>query len=161
MSEMISPSPSQASASCRVVSAFHGCGNARRCRQSNDFGWWQSTKLRWSGARDTSRANGFPSLFKLDVMGKPMTMLVRALNARGDRTSIGCMSRISRPACGLQSIQMMSPRSGTQLRGGLRATVTSPRRRRGPTPQIRHRASSDQTPPVSPPASVFVARHAQ
>ena len=113
-------SPSHAAASCAFVKLFHGCGLARRCRQSTDFGWWQRTKLGsrvpFDVSRGTSSANGLPRLDRLDVIGRPITMLVRALNAFGDRTSIGRMSRIWRPTCGLQSIQITSPRSGTQVR---------------------------------------------
>ena len=49
------------------------------------------------------------------VMGSPMTSDVFSLKALGDSTRKGWMSRISCPRCGLQSIQMTSCRSGTQL----------------------------------------------
>ena len=48
-------------------------------------------------------------------MGRPMTSEVFSLKARGERTRKGWMSRISRPTCGLQSIQMMSCRSGIHV----------------------------------------------
>ena len=47
------------------------------------------------------------------VMGKPIASDVFSLKVRGESTRNGWTSRISRPTCGLQSIQMMSCRSGT------------------------------------------------
>src|SRR5689334_1471897 len=47
-------------------------------------------------------------------MGRPITKEVRSLKFLGDRTRNGCKSCISLPAWGLQLIQIISCRSGTQ-----------------------------------------------
>ena len=103
-------------------------------------------------ALPTGTAKGLSELYSAVVMVKPITSDVLALKMRGERTKNGCTSRISRPICGLQSIQMMSWRSGTQgLRflaaTGVAATNAQPRvfpswpsaRRRG---ALNHRAPS-------------------
>ena len=53
------------------------------------------------------------------VIGKPTTEPVRALNALYDNTSIGRTSRISLPACGLQSIRITCCLSGTHAMDAL------------------------------------------
>lgn|GEM_PF-5446463 len=82
-------------------------------------------------ALPAATAKGLSALYPAVVMGKPITSEVFALKMRGDSTRKGCTSRISRPTCGLQLIQMMSRRSGTQgarfLRITALAATTAPR----------------------------------
>src|SRR6185437_8199562 len=91
-----------------------GWGFAFLARQSNDLGWWRRITLATPPGPPNFTANGLVSLQVSVVMGKPITIPVLSLNPRGDRTTKGCTSFISRPACGLQSIQSISRRSGHQ-----------------------------------------------
>src|SRR6185437_13564654 len=65
-----------------------------------------------------------------------MTIPVRSLKSLGESTSNECTSFISRPACGLQSTQIMSRRVGTHRDP---VAITSPRIRPG---GFRHRLAS-------------------
>jgi len=115
---MIWLSRSQTCTNKALDRAPRGCVLALRKRQSKDLGWWQSTSLICPVLRPealpTVTAKGLSELYSAVVIGRPMTSDVFSLKMRGESTRNGWTSRISRPTCELQSIQMMSWRSGTQ-----------------------------------------------
>jgi len=119
---MIAFSRSHTSWSTALLTLPHGWGWALRARQSKDLGCSARMKLSPVLSEEFATANGFEC--RLLVIAHPMTSPVFSLNMRGDNTRRGCCPRISRPACGECSIQIISPRSGAQRRGsGSRATV--------------------------------------
>ena len=101
----------------------------------------------------TGMANGLSALYSAVVMGNPMTREVLSLKIRGERTKKGWTLRISRPDCGLQSIQIMVWRSGTQGGPAVSAGFFTASFRLRPIrlPSILLRAGPDRIVPVSPP----------